>query len=335
MRGPTAPQKFIKKNTASAGCTSAGSYSKHSKTMSSSSTFKPLRGRRIVSLALNLPGPAALMRLGELGARCLKVEPPGPGQTPAGRPISGDPMGQYNIGAYNTMHEGVRVAQIDLKTERGHAQLARELAKADLLLTSFRPSALQKLGLNWKAVHRAHPALSMVEIVGAPGDRADEPGHDLTYLAEAGLVPGTDLPPSLLADMAGALLTVEAALGVLMQAATSGKGAHRQVALSDAAAWLALPRHWGLTLPSGAVGGAHAGYRVYPCKDGRVAIAALEPHFAASLFAAAGLPPPDARAPFAPPAREAIAAWALTKTRRQLDALAVARDIPLCTLSNK
>ena len=116
--------------------------------MSSSSTFKPLRGRRVVSLALNLPGPAALMRLGELGARCLKVEPPGPGQTPAGRPISGDPMGQYNIGAYNTLHEGVRVAQIDLKTERGHAQLARELAKADLLLTSFRPSALHKLGLN-------------------------------------------------------------------------------------------------------------------------------------------------------------------------------------------
>jgi crotonobetainyl-CoA:carnitine CoA-transferase CaiB-like acyl-CoA transferase len=300
--------------------------------MSASSTFKPLRGRRVVSLALNLPGPAALLRLAELGARCLKVEPPGPGTTPAGRPISGDPMGQYNIDAYNALHEGVRVVQIDLKAERGRAQLARELAKADLLMTSFRPSALQKLGLNWKAVHRAHPRLSMVEIVGAPGARADEPGHDLTYLAEAGLVTGTDLPPTLLADMAGALLTAEAALAVLMQASARGKGAHRQIALSDAAAWLALPRTWGLTLPSGAVGGAHAGYRVYPCKDGRVAIAALEQHFAAALFEAVGLPPPDARTPFAPQAREAIAAWALGKTRRQLDALATARDIPLHTL---
>ena len=70
-----------------------------------------------------------------------------------------------------------------------------------------------------------------------------------------------------------------------------------------------------------------------PCKDGRVAIAALEPHFARALFAVAGLPPPDARAPFAPQAREAIAAWALSKTRKQLDALAAQHDIPLHTLS--
>ena len=61
----------------------------------------------------------------------------------------------------------------------------------------------------------------------------------------------------------------------------------------DAAHWLALPRTWGLTVPAGAVGGAHAGYRVYPCADGRVAVAALEPHFAARLCDAAGMPPAD------------------------------------------
>jgi len=172
----------------------------------------------------------------------------------------------------------------------------------------------------------------MVEIVGAPGDRADEPGHDLTYLAEAGLVTGTELPPTLLADMAGALMASEAALSALMQARATGKGQYRQVALSSAAEWLALPRTWGLTLPSGSVGGAHAGYRVYACKDGRVAIAALEPHFARALFTVAGLPAPDLRAPFAPESRAAIAAWAASKTRRQLDALAVKHDIPLHTL---
>ena len=296
--------------------------------------IRPLRGTRIVSLALNLPGPAALMRLHALGARCLKVEPPGPGRTAAGRAIPGDPMGQYDIGAYSVLHQGIRTVQMDLKSERGRARLATELASADLLLTSFRPSALAKLGLGWRALHRAHPALSLVEIVGAPGERAEEPGHDLTYLAAAGLVTGTELPPTLLADMAGALLAVEAALTALTQARASGRGVHRQVALSDAAAWLALPRTWGLTLPSGAVGGAHAGYRVYPCKDGRVAIAALEPHFARALFAVAGLPPPDLRTPFAPQTREAIAAWALGKTRKQLDALAAQHDIPLHTLSN-
>ena len=62
-----------------------------------------------------------------------------------------------------------------------------------------------------------------------------------------------------------------------------------EVALSDAAGYLGLPNHWGLTKPSGAVGGAHAGYRIYACKDGRVAVAALEPHFAQSLCEQAGV----------------------------------------------
>ena len=171
--------------------------------MPASTTFRPLRGTRIVSLALNLPGPAALMRLRALGARCLKVEPPGPAPT-----VSGDPMGQYNPGAYGQMHTGIRAVTLDLKSARGRAQLARELAAADVLLTSFRPSALAKLGLGWAALRRAHPQLSLIEIVGAAGERAEEPGHDLTYLAEAGLITGTALPPTLLADMTGALLAV-------------------------------------------------------------------------------------------------------------------------------
>jgi crotonobetainyl-CoA:carnitine CoA-transferase CaiB-like acyl-CoA transferase len=291
-----------------------------------------LRGTRVVSLALNLPGPAALMRLRALGARCLKVEPPGPGARPDGRPIPADPMAQYDRGGYDAMHQGIRVLVIDLKSERGRARLARELAKADLLITSFRPSALAKLGLTWLTLHKAHRQLSMVEIVGAPGARADEPGHDLTYQAEAGLITGANLPPTLLADMGGALTATEAALACLLHARATGKGQHRQIALADAAHWLALPRQWGVTLPAGLLGGTHAGYRVYPCQDGRVALAALEPHFARALFAQAGLPPPDARAPFAPAARQAIAAWAAGKTRRELNALARRHDIPLFTM---
>jgi len=110
------------------------------------------------------------------------------------------------------------------------------------------------------------------------------------------------------------------------------RGVFIEVALADGAGYLALPRNWGLTQPTGSVGGAHAGYRVYPCKDGRVAVAALEPHFAAALCTAAGLPASDIRTMLAPATREAIAAFLKTRTRRQLDALAVARDIPLHTL---
>jgi alpha-methylacyl-CoA racemase len=223
---------------------------------------------------------------------------------------------------------------IDLKTEKGQQRLHKELARTDVLLTSFRPSALNKLGLSWKSLHKAYPALSVVAIVGAPGARAEEPGHDLTYLADAGLVTGLELPATLFADMGGALMASEAALKAVLAQKTSGKGSFQEVALSDAAAWLALPRSWGLTQPKGAVGGAHAGYRVYPCKDGRVAVAALEPHFAASLCAAAGVAMNGMGTLFQPATHRDIAAFLAGQTRKQLNALAIARDIPLHTLGH-
>jgi len=293
--------------------------------------LKPLRGVRVLSLALNLPGPAALMRLKAMGATCLKAEPPGPKGAPAG--TSGDPMGQYNPTAYATLHDGIKAIAIDLKSEKGQARLHKELTRTDLLLTSFRPSALAKLGLGWKALHKGYPQLSVVAIVGAPGARAEEPGHDLTYLADAGLVTGLDLPATLFADMGGALMASEAALKAVLAQKTSGKGSFQEVALSDAAAWLALPRTWGLTQPHGSVGGAHAGYRVYPCKGGRVAVAALEPHFAASLCAAASVAFSGMGTMFQPETHSAMARFLAGKTRLQLDKLAAAKDIPLHTLS--
>jgi alpha-methylacyl-CoA racemase len=289
-----------------------------------------LKGTRILSLALNLPGPAALMRCRQMGATCVKLEPP-----------TGDPMGLYNKPAYAQLHEGVKVLSADLKEPAGQKALHRELAKADVLLTSFRPSALEKLGIGWNKLHRLYPALSQVAIVGAPGARAEEPGHDLTYLADKGLVPGLELPATLYADMGGSLMASEAVL----QAArprneryagtgeAGARGVYIEVALSEAAAYLALPRQWGLTQASGSVGGAHAGYRIYPCRDGRVAVAALEPHFAAALCAAAGAPASDIRAMLAPATHEAVAAFLSTQTRRQLDRLAVERDIPLHTMA--
>jgi alpha-methylacyl-CoA racemase len=301
--------------------------------MATSSTppIRPLKGIRILSLALNLPGPAALMRCARMGATCVKLEPPAPKGAPAG--TSGDPMGQYNKPAYATLHTGVKLLSADLKTEPGQKALHRELAKTDVLLTSFRPSALEKLGLNWKQLHKRYPALSQVAIVGAPGARAEEPGHDLTYLADNGLVNGLELPPTLYADMGGSLMASEAVLQAVLARHAKGKGVFIEVALSDAAGYLALPRSWGLTLPSGSVGGAHAGYRVYPCKDGRVAVAALEPHFAAALCAAAGVAATDLRAMFAPATHQAIAAFFLTQTRKQLGSLGTAKDIPLHTLA--
>jgi alpha-methylacyl-CoA racemase len=293
--------------------------------------LRPLKGVRILSLALNLPGPAALMRCRDMGATCTKLEPPAHPTAPKG--TSGDPMGLYNRDAYAVLHRGVKIASADLKTEKGQVALHKALAKTDVLITSFRPSALKKLGLEWKNLHKRYPQLSMVAIVGAPGDRAEEPGHDLTYLAENNLVNGLDLPPTLYADMGGSLMASEAVLQARLLHLQKGKGVRLEVALSVAAGYLALPRTWGLTRPGAAVGGGHAGYRVFPCKDGRVALAALEPHFAAALGAVAGLKSANIMAMFAPETHQAVGRFMLSQTRQQLDALAVANDIPLFTLA--
>ena len=78
----------------------------------------PLASIRILSLALNLPGPAALMRCRRMGATCTKLEPP-----------AGDPMRHYNPGAYTELHEGITVRTVDLKTDAGQAAVHEELAR--------------------------------------------------------------------------------------------------------------------------------------------------------------------------------------------------------------
>jgi crotonobetainyl-CoA:carnitine CoA-transferase CaiB-like acyl-CoA transferase len=266
----------------------------------------PLKGVRVLTLALNLPGPAAVMRLQAMGAKCTKLEP----LAPSGMSTA-DPMGIYKPAAYAEMHKGLKVLQADLKSERGQAALHKQLAQTDVLITSFRPSALVKLGLAWKELHKRYPALCVVSIVGAPGERAEEAGHDLTYQADSGLVNGLEMPASLYADMGGSLFTTEAVLQALLlrqrPGKAHGKGVLHEVALCDASTYLALPRTWGLTAPNGDVGGAHAGYKVYPCKQ-----AATQMHKRST--------------------HESIAQFLASQTRAQLDKLASSKDIPLHTL---
>lgn len=291
-------------------------------------TLQPLRGIRVLSLALNLPGPAAVMRLAAMGARCTKFEPLGS----AGG--SADPMAQYRPHAYQTMHQGVRIVAADLKQASGQKKLHDLLAKTDVLITSFRPSALKKLGMDPAQLGKAYPTLIQVSVIGSPPPHAEDPGHDLTYMAECGLVDGVALPASLFADMGGSLMVCETVLKALMwRMQKKGKGQHHEVALSDAAAYLGLPRTWGLTTADGSVGGAHAGYQVYPCKGGRVAVAALEPHFAQSLCALAGLPARGDRAHMhSALVHQTLRQWFAQKTRAQLKRLAQLHDIPMHTL---
>jgi alpha-methylacyl-CoA racemase len=284
-------------------------------------SMRVLKGTRILSLALNLPGPAALMRIKALGAICTKLESP-----------AGDPMLSYAKAAYAQMHEGIKIVKADLKTESGLARLHKLLANTDVLLTSFRPSALARLGLAWKVLHKAHPHLNLVSIVGDTA-APEVPGHDLTYMAEQGLITGLELPPTLFADMGGSLLAVEAVLAAVIQQKTKGRSSHQTIGLAQATKYLALPRHWGLTTPDGLIGGAHAFYQVMPCKDGRVAIAALEPHFASRLAGLVGLGLSWQGEKLAEPPKKQIAAFMKQHTCKELGTLAEQYDLPIYLMS--
>lgn len=264
---------------------------------------------RVVSLALNLPGPAACMRLRELGAEVLKVEPP-----------SGDPMQHYCPAWYEELHRGIPVKRLDLKDAAAQGSLAGFLDEADVLVTAQRPAALARLGLTPEALRERHPHLCVVRILGHPAPHEDIAGHDLTYQAMHGLIAEGRMPPSLFADMCGAERVASTALALVQSRGRAGAARHADVALEEAAAWLALPLRWGLTAPGALLGGGLPGYHLYRASDGWIAVAALEPHFAQRLAEALGIEPLDTGRVAARFATDSAAAW---------ERWAHARDLPI------
>ena len=242
----------------------------------------PLAGLTVVTLAVNVPGPAAAARLRAFGASVVKVEP-----------LSGDPLMHQNPAWYRALSAGQEVVALDLKAPADFSRLEGYLAGADLFLTSSRTGALKRLGLGPEDLRLRHPRLLGVAITGYPSPRGDEPGHDLTYLADHGLLTPPEMPRSLLADLAGAERAVSEALALLLGRERLGSdvsgGEHVEVALSEAAAYLAEPLRHGITAPGAHLGGGFPGYGLYEASDGWIALAALEPHFWEKLRGELGL----------------------------------------------
>jgi alpha-methylacyl-CoA racemase len=268
-----------------------------------------LEGMRILSLATNLPGPLAVARLRLLGASVRKIEPPG-----------GDLLERSRPEWYRQLHEGVAVERLNLKDPVARRSLDPFLEEANLLITATRPASLERMGLSWDELHRRHPLLSQVAIVGNPAPEEDLPGHDLLYQAEQGLVRPPEMPLTCLADLGGALEAVIAALELLLARRPGEPGRRVSVSLSSAASWFAEPRRQGLTTPSGMLGGGFGGYRVYRTKEGWVAVAALEQHFQKALAAELGVPGLDSGA---------MQQIFLTRTADEWVARARERDLPL------
>jgi len=232
-----------------------------------------LAGVRVVTVAQNLPGPLAAARLKEAGARVTKVEPP-----------AGDPFLALSPAWHAEMHAGVPIERLDLKAEAGGERLTTLLAGADLLLTSQRPSALARLGLDPDSLRSRFPHLRTVRIFGSVHD-PEHPGHDLTYQAQRGLL-GDSVPRTLTADVMASERAFASALGVLREP----PGSIVDVGLVESLEPLLGSLRHGLTSAGGALGGGAHRYGVYPAKAGRVAVAALEPHFDARLYQELELP---------------------------------------------
>ncbi len=247
--------------------------------MTSAATPNLLLGIKVVSLSINTPGPVAAARLAAMGAAVTKVEPP-----------AGDPLKIATRPWYDRLCQGQTVVTLDLKNSGQRRQLDDLLEKADLLLASFRPSALRRLGLDWESLHPRHPSLCFAGIIGYPPPREEQSGHDLTYLADTGLLSPPALPPSLFVDLAGAERCVTLALALLVNSARTGQSACGFVSLYECALELAQPLQAGLTVPGrGMLGGGSVFYSLYQASDGWIAIAALEPHFAKRLLSELGL----------------------------------------------
>jgi len=222
---------------------------------------------------MNVPGPVAAARLVKLGAKCVKIEPP-----------SGDPLKSTARAWYASLTENQTVVSLDLKTSDGRRRLHEYLAEADLLLTSFRPSALQRLGLDWEGIHEKYPRLCVINMVGYLPPQEELPGHDLTYQAKLGLLRPPELPVTLHADLAGAERCVSTALALLMNFAHTGKAERAYVSLYESMRDFTGPLAAGLTAARGILSGSFAFYGLYQTANGWIAVGALEPSFIERLI---------------------------------------------------
>jgi len=239
----------------------------------------PLRGIRVVSLAVNVPGPVAAARLRDLGAEVLRVLPP-----------AGDPLAEAAPDWYAELGRGCTATTLDLKNPAQRDRLDEILDGADLLLTSVRPASLTRLGLSAERLRARHPRLCHVAVIGHSGDARDRAGHDLTFQAEAGLIRPPALPVTLAADLAAAERVVSAALAMLVGRDRGSEVRTMEVAIADAAGEFADPIRHALTTPGAPLGGGTPVYALYRAREGWVALAAIEPHFLSRLADEMALP---------------------------------------------
>jgi alpha-methylacyl-CoA racemase len=257
----------------------------------------PLQGVRVLDLSRLLPGGFCSLLLADFGADVVKVEDTGMGDYVRWSPPYYEGADDSAKGAlFLALNRNKRSVRIDLKTEGGREVLLRLAKDADVLLESFRPGVLDRLGVGYETLREANPGLVICAITGygQDGPLRDRSGHDMNYLGLVGLLGLTgeaEGPPiqaaGQIADIGGgALMAAFGILAALRHRDASGEGQVVDVSMADGAlSWLAMvaarhfadgsvPQRGGLELA-----GSLVCYRPYQCADGWVTLGALEPKF--------------------------------------------------------
>lgn len=265
----------------------------------------PLAGITVVDLSTLLPGPLATRILAAAGARVIKVERPG-GEEMRRMP----PLREGRSLVYEMLNAGKEILELDLKDPAERERLFEHLARADVLVEQFRPGVMARLGLDPAVLLERYPKLVICSITGygQSGPLSQTAGHDLDYLAEAGLLALAQttaeglpaLPPVLLADIAGgAYPAVMAILLALQERQRTDRGRHLDVAMAPnlltLVPWALAQGLAGLGWPGpgeGLTGGGSPRYGLYRTADGRLLAAApLEERFWQRFCEAIDLPP--------------------------------------------
>ena len=250
---------------------------------------RPLDGIVIADLTRLLPGAAATQILADFGAEVIKIEDPDGGDYSRRIP----PLIDGEGAVFRRVNRGKKSVALDLKDPRGRAALLRLAERVDVLVEGNRPGVMARLGLDYAALAPRNPRLIYVALTGygQQGEHAHLAGHDLNYIAEAGLL---DLmgPPAIpgvqLADLAGgALQTVIGVLLALAARERTGQGQLVDISMRDGLGTLlhvplAIFEATGRAIENGktTLTGRYACYNVYRARDGRwLAVGALEPKF--------------------------------------------------------
>lgn len=252
-----------------------------------------LAGLRVLDLSRLLPGPFCTLYLAQLGAEVIKIEEP-----------EGGDYARGSREMFALINRGKKSVTIDLRQPEDQARF-RELVKtADVLIESFRPGVMARFGCDYESLKAINPRLVYASLTGYghSGPYRDWAGHDMNYLAIAGVLDqigragGAPALSNLqIADLAGGALTC--AMGVLaavLGARASGEGSFVDVAMMDGALALqpialASYRSEGRAPQRGAdlLSGALPNYSLYRCRDGGyLAVGALEPKFFSGLLKA-------------------------------------------------